>query len=67
MTGPELFWTVLAGVLGANLLTFAFVYGAMAWNKLEKEGRDKGNAIIAPLFGYLLPLGMLALAFTQIF
>lgn len=50
------FWAVLGGVLGANLLTVSFVWGAYAYSKHERAGTAGSReshwaavAVVAPL------------------
>lgn len=59
------FWAVLAGVLGANLLTISFVWGAYSYSKHERAG-TAGNkesnwaavAVVAPLVVLSVAVGV---------
>ncbi|MCD1644169.1 hypothetical protein [Aurantimonas coralicida] len=63
MDGPNLFWTVFAAVLGAHLLAGAFFWGALAYTRLEKEGRENTKAGRLPLGMMLMALAFMGLSF----
>lgn len=61
MTDPHNFFLILTGVLAANILTASFVWGAVAYTRLEREGREKGKDGTLPYIALALPIGFLVL------
>lgn len=61
------FWTVFGAVLGANLLTVAFVWGLREYSRHEQAGTAGQSSSHAAAIAILLPLafgaGALYLAF----
>lgn len=53
------FWAIFAAVLGANLLTAAFIWGAITYTRLEREGREETASGRLPLLMMLMPAGFL--------
>jgi len=57
----NLFWLILAGVLAANILTVSFVWGVVAYTRLEREGLEKTKAGTLPYVALALPVAFLAI------
>lgn len=66
MSDPSFFWMILTGVLGANILTASFVWGAVTYTRLEKEGREKSKDGTMPYVALALPVGFLVLGVLTI-
>lgn len=61
------FWTVFGAVLGANLLTVAFVWGLREYSRHEQAGTEGSRDSFTPLIGILLPMGFLTLTLYVLF
>lgn len=59
MDGPNLFWTIFAAVLGANILTVVFSWCCININRRERALEGPGTY----LMGFLLVLGFLGGSF----
>jgi hypothetical protein len=58
-----IFWTIFGAVMGANLMTFVFVWGCVAYTKHERMGTAGSKSSNGPLAAILVPLVVLLLAF----
>ena len=59
----ELFWPMLAAVLGGNLLTVMFVWAGLHISKREQTGESPGFYVLAMIMPLLFAVGAMYIAF----
>ena len=56
MTDTHQFETIFSAFLFANLLTAAFIWGVVSYNRLERDGKNETKAARLPLAMIIMPL-----------